>query len=133
MRLEDKLYTALGKLTILVKEAGDVVLAYHLVGIMKNPSISSSVKEKEGVVKMEEEEGVKRSGSEKPPEDGCCPICFGNFSSLQNQLCSLVLSGMSYRAKHDYLSYICKKSGQARNAISHCVINPSSLIFTYGA
>lgn len=49
---------------------------------MKNPSISCSEKEKrDGDVKMEEEESVKRRDeNEKPPEDDCCPICFGNFS-----------------------------------------------------
>ncbi|KAH0783248.1 hypothetical protein KY290_002846 [Solanum tuberosum] len=46
--------------------------------IMKNPNISSSIKN--GDVKMEEEGSVKRRESEKPPEDDCCPICFGNFS-----------------------------------------------------
>ncbi|XP_009787114.1 uncharacterized protein [Nicotiana sylvestris] len=43
---------------------------------MGNPSISSSQSKK-----MEEEEVLNSRGeSEKPPEDDCCPICFGDFS-----------------------------------------------------
>lgn len=67
---------------------------------MKNPNISSSIKD--GDVKMEEEEGVKRRReSEKPPEDDCCPICFGDFSipcktNCGHWFCGTLLQSFTY-------------------------------------
>lgn len=68
--------------------------------IMKNPNISSSIKD--GDVKMEEEEGVKRRReSEKPPGDDCCPICFGDFSipcktNCGHWFCGTLLQSFTY-------------------------------------